>query len=56
MQGVREDHVCLPVLDLEEARAPGRAAILGRGLFARGGRLGKRRKASNEGLGVLTEM
>lgn len=61
VQGVSEDHISLPVLDLEEARAPGRTAVLGRGLSARGRRLGMRRKASNEGLnmvvshGVLTE-
>jgi hypothetical protein len=56
VQGVSEDHICLPVLDLKEARAPGRTAILGRRLFARGGRLGIRRKASDEGHGVLKEM
>lgn len=36
VQSIGEDHVCLPVLDLEEAGAPGRTAILGRRLFPRG--------------------
>lgn len=50
VQGVGEDHVCLPVLDLEETGAPGRAAVLGGRLFPRGRGLGMRRESSNEGL------
>lgn len=51
MECVGEDHICLPVLDLEEAGALGRAAILGGGLLPRGRGLEKERKKRGE-LGV----
>lgn len=44
MKGVGENHVSLPVLDLEEAGALGGAAILCGRLFSRGRGLEERRK------------
>lgn len=44
MEGVRENHVGLPVLDLEEARALRGAAILRGRLFPRGRGLEERMK------------
>lgn len=44
VEGVRQNHVSLPVLDLEEAGTLGWAAILGGRLFSRGRGLEERMK------------
>lgn len=44
VEGVRENHIGLPVLDLEETRALGGAAILYGRLFSRGRGLEERKK------------
>lgn len=44
VEGVGEDHISLPVLDLEETGALGGAAVLGGGLSSRGRGLEKKRE------------